>query len=57
MNQQLGQIAKAITTGSVSRSGTLQGAILDAPAPTGPIAGYVSVMINGQPVKLAYYES
>jgi hypothetical protein len=57
VTQQLGNIAKAITTGSTSRAGTLQGAILDAEPPTGPIAGYVSVMANGVAVKIPYYTS
>jgi hypothetical protein len=57
VTQQLGNIAKAITTGSVTRAGSVSGAILNAEPPAGPIAGYVSVMINGLPVKIPYYTS
>lgn len=57
VTQQLGNIAKAITTGSVTRAGTVQSAILNVEPPTGAVAGYVSVMINGMQVKIPYYTS
>jgi hypothetical protein len=57
VTQQLGNIAKAITTGAVTRAGSPSGAILNVEPPTGPITGYVSVMINGLPVKIPYYTS
>jgi hypothetical protein len=57
VTQQLGNIAKAITTGTTTRAGTPQSAILNVEPPTGPITGYVSVMINGLPVKIPYYTS
>ena len=57
VTQQLGNIAKAITTGSVTRAGTPQGAILNAEPPAGPIAGYLTVEVNGLLIKLPYYMS
>jgi hypothetical protein len=57
VTQQLGNIAKAITTGAVTRAGAPSGAVLGVSDPTGPITGYLSVQINGQTVKIPYYTS
>ena len=57
VTQQLGNIAKAITTGSVTRAGAPSGAILGAPAPTTQVVNYLTVEINGRLVKIPYYTS
>jgi hypothetical protein len=57
ISQQLGNIAKAITTGSVTRAGTVQSGILDVTPPTNAMVSYLSVKVNGQTIKLPYYTS
>jgi hypothetical protein len=57
ISQQLGNIAKAITTGSVSRAGTLSSAELGAPPPSNSAVGYLTVKVNGLLVKIPYYTS
>lgn len=52
MTQQLGNIAKAI-----ANDPTTFAAAFGASAPTGPVAGYLSVNVNGTIVKVPYYES
>lgn len=55
ITQQLGNIAQAITTGTTTRAGTPSAANLSAPAPAGPIAGYMSIQINGRTITIPYY--
>jgi hypothetical protein len=58
VTQQLGNIAKAITTGAVTRAGAPSGAMLGASPPSDPlVVGYLTVQINGQTVKIPYYTS
>ena len=62
MTQQLGNIAKAITTGSTTFSTAFSAAeppavTLGAAAPTGAVAGYLTVEVGGQAVKVPYYTS
>jgi hypothetical protein len=57
ISQQLGNIAKAITTGSTSRAGTLSSAALGAPPPSNSVVSYLTVEVNGLLVKIPYYTS
>jgi hypothetical protein len=63
MTQQLGNVVKAIadptalTTFARALSASHPPVVtLNVDAPSGPIAGYLSVNINGTIVKLPYYE-
>ena len=57
VTQQLGNIAKAITTGTTTRAGTLSSAALGAQPPMTQVVSYLTVQINGQTVKIPYYTS
>jgi hypothetical protein len=57
VTQQLGNIAKAITTGAVTRAGAPSSAVLGATPPTSQVVSYLTVEINGQTVKIPYYTS
>ena len=60
--QQIGAVAKAVNGGAFAFATAYSAAsppsvTLSAEAPTGPVAGYLSVNLNGTIVKVPYYES